>query len=803
MFKKNRIWLVVSALVATAVLLGADLGFKPQWVEANYDDLVERAQLTQSGRSVGEVLRTFDGSRHDQAELQYFLDRFAGMLDDVVAAERPDTATGYAPVCDSFPAGSAQPAWAALVRSGAMHISSDGKGRVRLYLPVKNTKGTADAAAAYKAKYSVLRHPLAWLADKNPGKPLSVEVFCFNNDYARRSLHLSMRTHSFTEAVFASGASQPLNLAEIRDFMRLAPRVDGARLSGGSLILVGEKSSQQTLDGTPLSIADLAIAYRACAHSGPNEPFVSLDPHAQPTKVTVSLGGYLEDTRIGTVLLEADKRFKSLSTGLSPDGIADIASTVQARVPTFITTDQRRFASPIMGSGWRGTRFWFYPDSIVVESNLSGTVAAVVSPRFTADAERSEEDVRKLGAKMESAKALLAPETKESIAEFNQDYDQLRGSFNELSELDVVGRIMGLCAWSKRSLSRSQIDWDALLGVELPAYRTPRDKYQLISSSHLVESGESPAVSRKIVRHSFTRMLSVRFSEFAFTDEEMKKLRDGSASPPWDVRLSTTGVWTGTDAARPIGELLSSESLVQNFASLMSKRAQRNPRQAELQSGLDVIKAEMAELDADISRIKGEMNILERAQKYDEYNALVRKVNASIKARRELTDKYNQGVRAYNSLPQVAKSIVHIGGGISVRPESFTIRDVPTSSAVVRIEDLSSRTTDSAGIVRSGPAGSATSPKPGVSAVLPPTVADRVPTPAGKGYYSVSAAGAASEHLVSSDDGSVTSVRFAADGGQAATKLERQPSTDGVPRYKFSRLQGQRFIKPTAAEPAR
>jgi len=803
MLKLPKSVAVVALASLFALVSGAGFGFKPHWAEAVYDELIERALLAHSGRSLGQILASYAGGRNDQAELQPFLDRFSTMLDDVVAAERPDAPAGFVPISDSFPEGSAQPAWAALVRSGSMHISSDGKGAVRVYLPVKNKEGSVDAAEAYKSRYSVLRHPLAWLADKQPGRPLSVEVFCFHNDYARKSLRLSLNTHRFTAERFPSDAAQPLNLAEIREFMQGAPRIVGVRLAAGSLVLVGEKSARETLAGAPLSLADLAVAYRASVHSGANEPFVSLDPHAHPTKVAVSFGGYLEDTRIGAVLLEADKRFKSVSTGLSPDGVADIAAAVRAKVPNFVTTDQRHFANNEAQTGWRGTRFWFYPDSVVVESNLAGTVAAVVSPRFTADAERSEEDMLKLGARRETAKALLAPETRESIAEFNQDYDQLKGSFPELGELDTVGRLMGLCVWSKRSLSRRQVDWDALLGVELPAYATPRDKFQLISSSHLVQHGDGAAASSRIARHAYTRMLSVRFADFAFTDEEFADLRKGFSGPSWDVRRARTGVWTGVDASKPIVELLSAHELVQNFATVMSKRSGRDPRRAELQDSLDVMKVEMGRQDAALAAEAEQLKVLKAAERYDEFNALVRRYNAAVAVRRELTARYNQVVRSYNSLPKVAERIVHIGGGISVRPDSFTVRNASSSPSVGRIEDLASRPVLEDGMVRSEPAGASVSAGPGVSAVLPPSVTERAPTAAGKGYYSISPSGVASEHLVSGDGSTVTSVRFDPQGGQAATKLERQPSGDGVVRYKFSRLPGQRFIKPAAVESAR
>jgi hypothetical protein len=803
MFKKNRIALAVFWLGCVGWVCGIDIGLQARWVDANYDDLINRAQLTASGRTVGAVLGTFSAGRRDQAQLQPFLDRYAGMLDDLVAAERPSDRVNYAAICDSFPAGSAQPAWAALVRSGAMHISSDGKGRVRIFLPVSYPSTSVDPKVVYRSRYGVLRHPLGWLADKQAGQPLTIEVFCYNNDYARQTLHLYLQSYSFMEGSFPSSFPQALNLDELREFMQVAPRVIGARIEAGSLVIVGDKSNRETLAGSPISIADLAIAYRACWHSGADEPYVSLDPHADPTKVTVSLGGYLEDTRIGTVLLEADKRFKSFSTGLSPDGVADITPTVQARVPTFIPSDQRHFSNPTIETGWRGTRFWFYPDSIVVESNLDGSIAAIVSPRFTADAERSEEDMRKLGVEMKSAKVMLDPETRESIAEFNRDYDQLRGNFPELNELDTVGRIMGLFVWSKRSLSRNQLDWDALLGVELPAYSTPRDKYQLITASHLVESGEAPALSQKINRFAFTRMLSVRFAEFRFSESEMVRLREGSASRLWDVRRTTAGLWSGVDADKPIGELLNDKVLVQNFASVMSKRFQKSPQMDALKARLDATKAEMARLDALITQGKAQLAAMNSAQFHDEYNKLVDNVNETIGARRNLTVVFNEAVDAYNASPQVTRSVVQVGGGISVRPESFSIRSEPASPAVAKVKELSSGTKEAEGFVMSRPASSGVAPKQAYSAVLPPKVTERAPTPAGKGYFSTCASGMAGEHLVAPDGASVTSVRFAPDGSQSATKLERQPSPDGVPRYRFSRVQGQRFIKPAAVESAK
>jgi hypothetical protein len=269
------------------------------------------------------------------------------------------------------------------------------------------------------------------------------------------------------------------------------------------------------------------------------------------------------------------------------------------------------------------------------------------------------------------------------------------------------------------------------------------------------------------------------------------------------VRRDRSGTWSGIDASKPIGQLLSTQELVQNFASIMSKRAGKDPRRAELKASLDEMKEEMGRQDAALSTQSELLRVLKAAERYEEYNALVRRYNAAIAVRREITDRFNQVVRSYNALPTLAESIVHIGGGISVRPDAFTVRNAPSSASVSRIEDLTAKASPGEGVTLAKAASASGSSRPAVSAMLPPSVGERAPTAAGKGYYSVSAAGVASEHLVSSDGSTVTSVRFDPQGGQAATKLERQPSSDGVTRYKFGRLQGQRFIKPTAAEPVR
>lgn len=787
-FSGAAVFLVLVAGVCLSVFIS---NWRVKWVSVSYVELIDGSDLTQSGKTVSETLSTYS-ERRDRAQLQSFLDRYSFYLDDLVSVERKMEDGGFVPIVDSFPSGAAQPAWAAILRSGAIHLSADGKGHVRVYLHVAQTNGSVDAEAAYEASYSVVRHPLSWLAMRFPAKPLSVEVFCFNNDYKSSEIKLSLQSFRFEGMAFPSKKKGSLSLSGLAEFMSKSPRIEGAKVYGGALVLAGSSSTKESVSGYPLSIADLAVAYRACFHSGANRPYVSLDPHRSPVKVTVNFGGYLEDTHIGMVLLDADKRFKSLSTGLSPDGVADIVKMAQTHAPNFIPEDEHGFLSREVTAGWQGTRFWFYPDSITVETNLAGTLAAIASPRFTADAERSADDMKSLGVDSSNAKSLLAPETRYAIKELNQDYDKLAGCFPELAELDSVGRLMGLFVWAKNNSALSHMDLDELLGVELPAFSTPREKLQLITASHqIVSGGKSGTYS--VARYSYTPYLSRSLAEFNFTDAELAKLSEGHQ---FDVRRSSDGTLRGSDMTRPIGELFSTRGQVKSFVGVMSDRGAVSPEKAEMKARMDLFDARIKQFDSEIERNKRRLDLLRNSQLYSEYNALVAEVNRSIDSRSSLVSEFNLLVGRYNGAPQVVRTVRGVGGGIEVRPESFKLSRVQTSANLQRVEAIFIADRAGGPSIISRPvrdSGFSASTK---SAALPPEVTDRKFVAPLKGYYSVSSSGISSDHVYSAADNSLTSVRFEASGRQFASKLSPLPSVGDVPRYRLSRVKGAVFVRP-------
>ena len=105
-------------------------------------------------------------------------------------------------------------------------------------------------------------------------------------------------------------------------------------------------------------------------HHGYNEPYISLDAHEDNCYAKVNFGGHLENTRVGHVVLEADKLFKMLSTGLDPNTHEIVKSKITEHVPDFLTEDEQNFLEDSM-EGSTQIRYWFYPDEIGSVTDLN------------------------------------------------------------------------------------------------------------------------------------------------------------------------------------------------------------------------------------------------------------------------------------------------------------------------------------------------------------------------------------------------------------------------------------------------
>ena len=391
----------------------------PRWMRVNYRGLVDLDQLTQSGQTIRAAISEGVKDGYQKGQLQPFLDQFSRLLPQALeTAEGGPNDTPRTSVVDELPSDSPHPAWAALLKGGRLVVTDDGNGVASVF-----ALGN-DAKQAYDSSYGVVRHILAALLPSG-GQPLKVRVYAYQNDYANCELKLCLERFEIEATDFPLPPGKaPLDLDSLRDFFS-----QGAELAGGSidsksnLILVGRKGEKQTLASEPVELADLAVAYRAVFHAGDNQAFISLDRHSNPTLVNVNFGGFLEDTRIGLVVLEADKRFKTITSGLDPTSFADLRNDIRASVPDFASVSERDLTLPDDGRrGWQGTRFWYYPDSVEIEASLDYRQGAIAKAQFTADAERSREDFGSSVEFDQAKKARLSPSIRMNIEDLNRNY---------------------------------------------------------------------------------------------------------------------------------------------------------------------------------------------------------------------------------------------------------------------------------------------------------------------------------------------------------------------------------------------
>ena len=414
-------------------------------VAVQYGELLDRDIFLHSNDRLGALLERKIGEN----ALQPYLDPFSSLLQDSVEMLAGPDALPHRPIVDYFPQDQPRPAWAAILAQGRIALTTDRRGHARIFLRGRNPE------QAYRENYSVIRHCLASLAEE--AKPLRVDVFAYENDYFATELLLNPVPYRFEASAFPPPAGKvPLDLGGITAFFQSGALLEGLQLDKDrGLVLFGTRPSVKPLiAGFPAGISDFATAYRAAFHAGLDEAYVSLDLHEDPTRTKVNFGGLLENTRIGHVALESDKRFKTISFGLDPNTYKDIRRKTSAAVPSFFTAGERHLVTPWKcphSSGWCNTRYWFYPNSVKIETDPGRAFASVVNDRFGADAERYASDYASATSFERRKKEELSPAIHEAIAHLNGNYDRYARAFGELRELQGVARMVGLTAWLFRT----------------------------------------------------------------------------------------------------------------------------------------------------------------------------------------------------------------------------------------------------------------------------------------------------------------------------------------------------------------
>lgn len=453
----------------------------------------------------------------------------------------------------------------------------------------------------------------------------------------------------------------------------------------GGKYTVSWPAGKALLANHPATVADLAVAYRAVFHAGHNDAFISLDPSPDPSRVRVNFGGVLEDTRLGSVVLQSDMRFKTLTSGLDPVTYSDLRERTRARVPRFMTVSERDLASQSTGtSGWEGTRFWFYPDAVEIQTDIEGRTAYVEKARFAADAERSRTD---FGTRDEFAvfkRKRLSPSIRANINDLNARYEDYAEAFPELRELTAVARLMGISSWLKEAHA-GDVDLDGLLAAELPAWSTPREKPQLLSVSVFSYAGTGAPSTDEVLARATVRRID------PLLDEPVGKVFPTTETlSAFLVAITDNGgesVVAQSAVTRPCRDYIRTREHLKSFAELVAGRtmgAAPAPL-AGLARQLDASRAKLEQMKRELDDLERLMatSVATHNRYLDQYNALVKRYNAKL-------NRHNALAQRASGLNSGVQGVTTIEGGIDLAPKGFKVSRRAGSPELERIRSATS-----------------------------------------------------------------------------------------------------------------
>lgn len=531
----------------------------------------------------------------------------------------------------------ARPAWRDLLDEGRYRVCYD-IDAVRLFVPGN------DAATAFTQGWPLLRYPVRFLRGSGRSRCATIEVFAFDNDYASLSLTVGTRPHKVAPATIDAPLPgvEPLNLAALDDFLRTGIRPAAVEIDDAArLFLYGRVGETGTLAGSEMTLADLAVAYRAVFWCGDNEPYISLDTHEDNRYAKVNFGGLLADTRIGQVTLDADRYFKAISTGLNPFSGRDLSEPIRAHVAGFLPGTVKDLTSAAQGRS--SYRYWFYPDSLRVATD--GSIGVVESPRFLADIERQDGPQR------------ISRGQRESIDDLNARYDAYSRAVPTYAELDNVGRLLVLMTWLRESEAESRVDLASLLSVELPPWRTERATGKLLA----VNTYNGPAAMLDERHPGFLP----RTRTFDFSDRLA-----GCSRNITDDQLLTFGRECFDDLPRSAYTLAAD---LESSNSIDAMKADVDRRTTALEKMSDDIDRTLVDHYSQAS--------------VDAYNAKVERYEQARSAYNELVSRYNSMVDRANSAALTTQLYVSIGGGIDLSlKRSPVVRSAPAAPAVRAIK---------------------------------------------------------------------------------------------------------------------
>ncbi|MCK5127078.1 MAG: hypothetical protein KAR42_12565 [candidate division Zixibacteria bacterium] len=647
MDRKKMIWgsLIIAVVIASVWSGQSNQQWKPNstyesWVTISYSGLIDRETLTHNGETVGAIISQIPHYEDEYKGLvQPYLEPFSILCHDVILSiNGPDTLP-LINILNHYPIGSAQPAWVALFREGHYQLYYNKK-IIRVFI-----KG-AYVSHSLERHQSVIRHAIRDVINSEHTAIEKIEIYSFLNDYAPTSIRLNTEPLSFTLDEFdLAPRKKSIDLESIEEFLNEGVILKAVEVDANNdLYFYGRKAENQTLAGSPISLADLAVIYRSIFHYGYNSPYISLDKHEDNRFAKVNFGGNLENTHAGHVVLEADKLFKALSTGLDPNTHKVITKQIRQNVPSFLTEDERSLQERSDSSHMQ-IRYWFYPDSIGTVTD--GSIGAILTHQFLADVERMD------------ISASVGNAVRSTIEHLNRNYGQYEKAFMAFRELSTVGRIMSLINWLKGMEMDTRIELDELLSVEIPAFTTQKKTKKMLAVTAIAYPEYSSLTTRNVREYSKSYYISNLLDKYDPKSTDSIFLKAASA------------YYEGLDA----NDLTPS-------------------RYRELQSQVEYYTKLITAHELKMISLDGQIKTSERTLNNNNYSAinrhneLVDEYNSQLQIQDDNINKCNSTIDELNNMNIMLNCITSIGGGISLRPNKF--KQIAHSKNAPKIREITS-----------------------------------------------------------------------------------------------------------------
>jgi len=605
------------------------------WITISYGSAVDKSILTHSGERVGNVIQKIPSYDNDfKGLVQQYLEPYSILCHDVLLYNiKPDTPP-LINILAHYPIGSEQPAWVDLFREGHFQLYYNSQ-LIRIFLKGDNPENS------FEKYQSVIRHPIQDLINSEHLSIKNIEVYVFNNDYAKTEIRVNIiPATSEIDDLDLSPKHQPIDLGSIEEFLNHGVALEAVEVDErNDIFFYGKSASDQTIAGKLVSLSDIAVIYRSIFHYGYNAPYISLDTHEDNRYAKVNFGGHLENTRVGHVVLEADKLFKTLSTGIDPNTHEFVKSKISKHVSAFLTEDERGLLEDA-NEGNTQIRYWFYPDEIGTITD--GSIGVVQKHQFLADAERMDIEVQ------------LDKATRKTIDHLNKYFIQYEKAENTYKELNTVGRMMALVNWLKEMNIDDRVELDDLLSVKIPAFSTPDKTKKMLAITALVCPEDLNITNQNVRDYTKTYYLSHLLDKYPLStsDEEFLEIADNY--------LSQVNI---TELYPPYKKL---EGQVNDYEH------QINLKEKEIELLNDEIERKKDTLDRYSS------------SDIEQYNNLINKYNGLLENQESLINVYNAKVAELNSMNIISGAIFSIGGGISLNPKEFKQTVINKDSPAIR-----------------------------------------------------------------------------------------------------------------------